>query len=134
MIRFKLLQRHREESRSDGTSQGWEAKRAGLVDGDKVLLSQTHLWLRRIPGRYQPKQLCRYFPRVANAIAESWDDRMLCERLLNGLTVDGRGDRAGFPARIVAELDVLRRLHACAGHKADIAERMRRALSGLASR
>jgi|SoimicmetaTmtHAB_FD_contig_31_9878164_length_726_multi_2_in_0_out_0_1 hypothetical protein len=133
MPTFKLLHRRRDDSRSDA-AQGWEAKRAALVDGDKVLLSRTHLWLRRIPGHCQPKQLCRHYPRIANAIAETWDDQMLGDRLLNDLMVDRRGNRAGFPARIVAELHVLRRLRVRASHKADIAERIRRAFGNLASR
>ena len=134
MFMFKLLHRHRADSKSDGTTHCWQARRAALVDGDKVLLSQTHLWLRRIPGNCQPKRLCRYYPRVANAIAESWDDPMLGDRLLNDLLVDSRGNRAGFPARIVDELQVLRRLRVYANHKAHITVRMRRVLSSALAR
>ena len=128
MFPFKLLRRHDVDSRPDTRPRRWEARRAALTDGDRVLLSATHLWLRRIPGRYQPKQLCRYHPRVANAIAETWDDKMLGDRLLTDLLTDARGGRAGFPARIVEELMVLRRLRIHPREKAHITARLRRAL------
>lgn len=83
--------------------------RAPLRDADRVLLSQTHLWLRRIPGRLQPKQLCRFYPRVANRLAECWSDPVAFDRLLRDLLVDRRGGRTGFAPRIVVELQVLGR-------------------------
>lgn len=91
-------------------TEGWTAKRKPLTERDRVLVSQTHFWLRQIPGPYQPKQLCRHYPRVANEIARSWDDRVVVDRLLIDLKVDKRGGRAGFPARILQELRVLQAL------------------------
>jgi len=86
--------------------------RKPLVDSDRVLVSRTHVWLRSIPGRSQPKQLCRHFPRVANLIAASWDDVVLTDRVLIDLLSNERGSRAGFPSRVVAELQLLLRMHA----------------------
>jgi len=88
----------------------WAVRRKPLTERDRVLVSDTHFWLRRIPGPYQPKQLCRHYPRVANEIARCWDDRVLVDRLLIDLMVDKRGDRRGFPARVVQELHVLQEL------------------------
>jgi hypothetical protein len=82
--------------------------RAPLRDDDRVLVSETHVWLRRIPGRLQPKQLCRFYPRVANRLARCWHDTVAFETLVQDLLVDRRGGRAGFPPRIVVELQVLR--------------------------
>jgi hypothetical protein len=129
VIPFKLLLRRAAGSPSDGRAPRWETRRAALTDGDRVLLSATHLWLRRIPGRCQPKQLCRYYPRVANAIARTWDDRVTGDRLLADLLADTRGNRAGFPARIVDELQVLRRLRVHARENAFVTGRLRRTLS-----
>jgi hypothetical protein len=91
-------------------SVAWARHRRPLSEEDRVLVSQTHFWLRQIPGPYQPKQLCRYYPRVANAIARCWHDRVLFDRLLIELIVDRRGGRAGFSVRIVQELKVLQGL------------------------
>jgi hypothetical protein len=128
VIPFKLFRGHGVASKASARSPAWEARRAALTDADRVLQSATHLWLRRIPGPCQPKQLCRHYPRVANAVASSWDDPVLGDRLLADLLVDVRGNRAGFPPRIVEELHVLRRLRIHVRNKAQIAERLRRAL------
>lgn len=94
-----------------GLGPGPGGRRHHAADSDRVLLSQTHLWLRTIPSSVQPKQLCRQFPRVANLIAANWDDTVLTDRVLIDLMTDNRGDRAGFPARVRAELHELSRLN-----------------------
>ena len=81
--------------------------RAPAVDSDRVLVSPTHHWLHHVPRDLHPKQLCRYYPRVANKIAAGWHDRILVDRLLVDLIFDRRGGRAGFPARILDELRAL---------------------------
>ncbi|MEQ1686532.1 MAG: hypothetical protein ABL916_23015 [Burkholderiaceae bacterium] len=134
VIPFKLLRRHAAGSPPDARPPRLENRRAALTDGDRVLLSATHLWLRRIPGRCQPKQLCRHYPRIANAIARHWDDQVLGDRLLTDLLVDRRGNRAGFPPRIVDELQMLRRLRVHARDNAYLTDRLRRTLAGAFGR
>jgi hypothetical protein len=129
MIKTKFLRRLRDEAEPGKPVTDWRVKRAALVDSDKVLLSRTHLWLRRFPGHCQPKQLCRYYPRVANALAECWDDTALGDRLLIDLMTDSRGTRAGFPLRIVEELQLLRRLRTHDIGKRRIRDRLRDAVS-----
>lgn len=90
----------------------WAQTRAPLVDDDRVMLSHTHAWLRRIPNGLHPKQLCRHYPRIANRIATTWGDVPVVDRLLLDLMVDRRGNRMGFPPRIRQELDRLYGLHA----------------------
>ena len=94
-----------------GQGPGPGGRRRRAVDTDRVLVSRTHVWLRAIPSSVQPKQLCSHFPRVANLIAAHWDDTVLTDRLLIDLMADNRGDRAGFPARVRAELHDLSRLN-----------------------
>jgi hypothetical protein len=130
VIPFKPFRRLLAGSSPEGRPPRWETRRAALTDGDRVLLSATHLWLRRIPGRFQPKQLCRHYPRIANAIARHWDDQVLGDRLLTDLLVDRRGNRAGFPPRIVDELQMLRRLRVHARDNAHLTNRLRRTLAG----
>ena len=88
----------------------WTALRAPRADVDLVLDSETHYWLRRIPGSYHPKQTCRHYPRVVNRLAQSWHDRTLADRVLLDLLVDQRGGRKGFPPRVFDELQGLRQL------------------------
>jgi hypothetical protein len=88
----------------------WARRRAPVVDTDRVLISATHLWLHRIPTPLHPKQLCLHYPRVANRIAMTWHDPGRTDVLLQDLLTDRRGGRAGFPKRMVEEIQQLRRL------------------------
>ena len=92
------------------TRTNWKELRAALTEADRVLVSATHLWLRKMPGRLHPRHLCRFYPRVANRLAMCWDEPVTCKRLLAELIADRRGGRAGFPPRIQAELHVLTQL------------------------
>ena len=89
----------------------WTALRAPLADDDRVLVSETHVWLRRIPRVFHPRRLCFDFPRAANRLARSWHDPALVDAVLEQLLSDRRGGRLGFPPRIVEELKLLRRFH-----------------------
>ncbi len=89
----------------------WSALRAPLTDADRVLVSETHLWLRKVPRAFHPRQFCLQFPRGANRLARAWHDPVQVDRVLAELLSDQRGDRAGFPARVVDELKLLRQFH-----------------------
>jgi len=114
MVIAKLVQRWKFSPRANRERLGLDPVRfrRPLVESDQVLVSRTHVWLRVIPSSCKPKQLCRHFPRVANLIAASWADAVLTDRILVDLLADNRGNRAGFPGRVQAELQALRRLHA----------------------
>ena len=84
----------RMTSLRDAQTIDMRALRAPLTVADRVLLTETHLWLRRIPGPLQPKRLCRYYPRVANRLARCWGDPIAFKQLLLDLLVDRRGSRA----------------------------------------
>lgn len=92
----------------------WAKLRAPLTDQDRVLLSNTHLWLRSIPTSLHPKHLCRYHPRLANRFAMLWDDADRIDRLFEELLVSDRrgGRRKGFSDRVSMELRRLERFHA----------------------
>ncbi|MBX3605427.1 MAG: hypothetical protein KF788_09150 [Piscinibacter sp.] len=96
---------------ADGTTD-WTSWRAPMTDRDKVLLSPTHFWLRSIPTPLHPKRLCRFYPRIANRLAEAWDDHDRTDQLFEDLLNDRRGKRRGFPERIIFELQRLERFHA----------------------
>lgn len=104
--------RARDGAAADNAAVDWVRLRAPMTDRDRVLLSPTHLWLRSIPTPLHPKRLCRFYPRVANRLAEAWEDHGRTDRLLDELLNDRRGMRRGFPERIMFELERLERFHA----------------------
>jgi hypothetical protein len=91
-------------------SGSWRRGAARAVD--RVLLSETHVWLRQIPSAQLPKHLCRHHPHLVNRFAACWGDRARVEALVDELLVDRRGGRRGFSSRVQAELTQLERLHA----------------------
>jgi hypothetical protein len=94
------------------SAESWAGLRAPTQDRDRVLLSDTHLWLRRVPPRLHPKQLCRHHPRLANRLAGYWDDRAQVLQFIDDLLIDRRGGRKGLPDRVRAELQLLGRFQA----------------------
>jgi hypothetical protein len=85
--------------------------RAPPTDGDRVMLSATHVWLRRLPPRIHPKHLCRYHPHLANRLATCWGDRGRVERFVDDVLIDRRGGRKGLSARVKTELLCVERFH-----------------------
>jgi len=94
-----------------GEPVDWNQYRAPPQDGDRVLLSETHVWLRRIPTPLHPKHLCRYFPHVANRLAQAWDHPDVVDRIFDDLMVDRRGRRKGFSDRVQMEIRRLQQFH-----------------------
>ena len=106
--------------------------RAPARDRDRILLSQTHIWLRLIPSALLPKHVCRHHPHVANRFAESWGDMERIQQLVDDLLIDRRGGRKGFSQRVRIEIEELERFHARslsdpAGVRKSLAARQRRA-------
>jgi hypothetical protein len=87
----------------------WEHKRRGPLPSDRALTGTAMDWVVALPPPIRPHSACEQFPRVVNAIAESWNDAPLCMRVLDHMINDYRGGRRGFPATVLAELGVLMR-------------------------
>jgi hypothetical protein len=86
--------------------------RAPPADADRVLLSATHLWLRRMPPRIHPRHLCRYHPHLANRLARCWGDRERVQHFIDDLLIDRRGGRQGLSDRVKSELQCIERFQA----------------------
>jgi hypothetical protein len=71
-------------------------------------LPGTFKWISRLPRNVWPLQLLGQFPRVANALAASWNHPESFRGCLYDLLVDQRGNRRGFPDEVVRELLALR--------------------------
>jgi hypothetical protein len=90
------------------TSPGyWEHRRRTTVPSDRALTGTAMDWVVSLPPPVRPHTTCEQFPRVANVIAESWDDASLCTRVLDHMLHDYRGGRRGFPLTVQAELTLL---------------------------
>jgi len=88
------------------------ARRGALPrEQDRWLSSQARQWLRRIPTRQRPLALCSTYPRLANRLAEAWDDPTQTEAVFDDLMIDHRGGRLGFAPLIASELMRLHRWH-----------------------
>ena len=72
------------------------------------LLPSTQKWLEALPRRVQPHVLCDYYPRIANSLAAMWGDAEGLRTYFDGLFVDRRGSRKGFPPDVLNDLRVLR--------------------------
>ena len=73
-----------------------------------LLLPIARRWFEILPTEIQPRALLEQFPRIANIVARSWDDRDSVERYLGELLIDRRGNRQGFPPDVQLELLNLR--------------------------
>lgn len=78
---------------------------------DRTLSSQARQWLRRLPTRQRPLALCSTYPRLANRLAEVWEDPLQTEAVFDDLMIDRRGGRMGFAPLIAGELMRLHRWH-----------------------
>ncbi len=88
----------------------WEQRRRVALPSDRALTGTAMDWVVALPPPIRPHTTCEQFPRVANAIAESWEDVPLCTRVLDHMLNDYRGGRRGFPATVRAELSTLMQL------------------------
>ena len=82
----------------------WEQRRRKALVTDRALTGAALDWLIKLPPEVRPKVLCEQFPRVANVIADAWNDGPAGDRLFVRLLGDDRGGRRGFPADIEHEL------------------------------
>jgi hypothetical protein len=94
------------------TDADWVEMREPQRAQDLVLADHVLVWLQQLPQGLRPSELCAQYPRVANRIALCWSDAALTDYLFDGLMVNHRGKRNGFPPPVAVELMRLRLLHA----------------------
>ena len=89
----------------------WVRRRAPPKPRDKVLHSDTHLWIRSIPWPMQPKHLCRNHPHLANRLARCWGHPRLVLEFMDDVLIDRRGHRQGVSDKVRFELARLHEFH-----------------------
>jgi hypothetical protein len=113
---------HLQEAEMDFTGYGYKRKpqeqhvAANVVPPPGVQPAQLSpeagrlldLLARKCPLRQLPSR----FPRVLNQIAAVWNQPSAAERCFEGLLLDSRGTRAGFPPEVLSELLALRSYNA----------------------
>lgn len=90
------------------SKKDWSGRRTPPDINFPDLHAATFKWMATLPSASRPYQLAKQFPRIANRLAESWDRPQQCEKYLDGLIMDGRGDRQGFPPDVAAEIATLK--------------------------
>ena len=100
-----------DDERSGWTASSWARVRAPQRHRDLALSDKATRWLERLPDKMRPAELCQRFPRIVNRIAALWHDEGLTEYTFIGLLGDLRGERQGFPPKIIEELMALYELH-----------------------
>ncbi len=73
------------------------------------LAANTFKWIAMLPREARPNALAIKFPRIANRLAEVWNRPLDCERYLDDLITDYRGDRQGFPLDVASDLTTLKK-------------------------
>jgi hypothetical protein len=91
---------------------GGESDAGGTPQPQEALQPTTVAWVATLPDFARPVALLQSYPRVANEICTLWRRVARCEEYLDGLLIDRRGGRAGFPLAVATELTALRNYYA----------------------
>jgi hypothetical protein len=86
----------------------WKRLRRARLPTDRALGGRAIDWLMSLPPGLRPEQISSQFPRVANALAEVWDEPEECQVALDKLLGSERKGREGFPPEVRKELIALR--------------------------
>jgi hypothetical protein len=78
---------------------------------DRALNRSTIAWLKELPKPLLPVNLASQFPRIANRLSRFWDSPKMLEECFRELLVDKRGQRKGFPKRVLDEVQMLAQYH-----------------------
>jgi hypothetical protein len=82
----------------------WEEQRRPLTAADKALTGKGIDWMLSLPSNARPKALCEQYPRIANHLANIWDNPRDTQLVLMRLLADERGHRKGFSPQIDQEI------------------------------
>ncbi len=88
-------------------SASWAERRRPPQPSDRALTGAAVDWVMSLPQDLRPQKLCMQFPRVANAIAQTWQEPSAARAAIVDLLVDRRGGRRGLPEPVQAELRAL---------------------------
>jgi hypothetical protein len=79
--------------------------------------TRTLRWMEGLPPGVRPTALLRLHARIVNLIAATWRDPKAFGAYMESLLRDTRGNRRGFPPKVVAELVALKHYYDARGVK-----------------
>jgi hypothetical protein len=82
----------------------WEEQRRPLTPSDRALTGKGIDWMLGLPSNARPRALCEQFPRIANHLADIWNNPRDTQLVLMRLLADERGNRKGFSLQIEQEI------------------------------
>ena len=86
----------------------FKAMRRAQEYGETQLTTEAQALLSSLDEAVRPQELAARYPRIVNQIARQWRTPALMDRYFQDLLMDTRGNRQGFPLKIVMELSTLR--------------------------
>lgn len=86
----------------------FKAMRRAAESTDAQLTPEAQAMLSSLDEPVRPKELAARYPRIVNQIARQWRTPTQMDRYFQDLLMDTRGNRQGFPLKIVMELSTLR--------------------------
>ena len=86
----------------------FKAMRRAPDETDTRLTSEGQALMSSLDEAVQPKELAARYPRIVNQIARHWRTPAQMDKYFQDLLMDTRGNRQGFPLKIVMELSTLR--------------------------
>ena len=90
-------------------AQGDYSKRRHRPEKDDLELgAAAQALLASIEESARPKDLAAVFPRIVNRMAKLWKMPREMDRYFDELLADTRGNRKGFPLKILTELSTLK--------------------------
>jgi hypothetical protein len=78
---------------------------------DGTLLDRTFKWLATLPADLRPTATARAYPRIVNRIGDLWGHCEYTRLYFQGLLIDRRRDRKGFPPGVRRELEALQQYY-----------------------
>ncbi len=100
---------------ADSLSSGSPSMRTAADAADQQLSADARALLASLDAGVRPMELAARYPRIVNAIARQWRSPVQLDRYFDELLMDSRGNRQGFPLKIVMELSTLREHYAAQG-------------------
>ena len=84
------------------------ALRSPVNPGDQDLSADAEALLASLHESLRPHELIARFPRIMNKLALMWKRPRHLDRYFDELLIDTRGERQGFPMKVLLELTSLK--------------------------
>ena len=89
------------------TVSDWQTVRRTVDVKDSQLRVRTFKWLATLPAHVRPMATARQYARIVNRIGDLWAHCESTRLYFQGLLIDRREGREGFPSVVRRELEVL---------------------------